>query len=143
MHATPASNLHEKSGVFSPAKGVGRETPRVVGCQLLLPLPPKGGLTQQVSAKDAALKSPWAAKARDAPWAGKLPKAKLCSPCTLATFLGAIRTRTPTPTPSIVQTLPQPLSLPLPLPLLLSPALALTNIEYWDLGAGKSMVYNT
>ena len=110
--------------------GGGRgATPRVLRRQLPPP-PPLGASGQQLVAKGAALRSPWAPKASDALLAPKAPEGEFCPP-TLS--LNPTLTLTPTPTLGLVLTLHLHLHLHLPLPLTLtltlsnsSPALALT-----------------
>ena len=101
-----------KTNTESPGGGRGA-TPRVLGRQLPLP-PPRGASGQQLVAKGAALRSPWAPKAPDTPWPPKPPKGKFCPLCTPTLSLNPTLTLTPTPTLSLVLTLPLPLPLPLP-----------------------------
>ena len=94
------------------------------------PLPPQGGLQPTVGCqKGAPLRSPWAPKALDAPWATKPPKGKFCPLCTTTLPLNPTLTLTPTSTLNLVLTLHLPLPLPLALSLALARAQTLTLIK--------------
>ena len=88
------------------------------------PPPPLGASDQQLVAKGATLRSPWAP---DAPWAPKAPEG-FCPLCTPTLSLNPTLTLTPTPNLSLVPALHLPLALTL--------TRALTRMEYWDRAGG-------
>ena len=96
----------------------GGATPRVLGHQLAPP-PPLGAFGQQLVAKGAQLRSPWASKVPDAPRARKAPEDNFCLLRTPTLSLNLTLTLTATPTLSLV----------------------LTGTEYWDqAGGGRNIV---
>ena len=95
--------------------------PQVLERGLPPPPLPKGASGQQLVAKGASLRSPWAPKLPDAPREAKAPEGDLCPRCTPTLCLNPTQTLTPTPTLSLVLTLPLPL----------------TRIEYWDRAGGE------
>ena len=89
------------------------------------PPPPKGASGQQLIAKGAGLRSPWAPKVPDAPRAPKAPEGNTYS----LTYSLYTPTLSLNPTLTLTPTPPQGLVLVLPLPLI--------KTEYWDRVGGE------
>ena len=104
-------------GAASQALGADSVGPRMWTTS---PLPSQGAYGQQLVAKGAGLRSPWAPKVPAAPWAPEAAEGNFCPRCTRTLSFTPTLTLAPTPTLSLV------LSLPLPL------ALTPIKTEYWD-----------